>query len=139
SNSLNEFVISDNLKKTLDGSDFLIKDSVISSKRILLFTTQLYTIHRFVGGDNLVDFSEDHDIHLQPEFVLTDFELASINALQKVQAAHLADRYGDDEDFSIEIHKIPTLAFLLSDEISNAFNELKGNINILEKANSIIE
>ncbi|CAG8752210.1 6069_t:CDS:2, partial [Dentiscutata heterogama] len=57
SNSLGEFVILDDLKKTLDGSDFLIKDLAI-------------------------DFSKDHNIYLQPEFVLTDFELASINALQ---------------------------------------------------------
>ncbi|CAG8685915.1 11114_t:CDS:1, partial [Dentiscutata heterogama] len=135
SNSLDEFVIPDDLKKTLDGSDFLIKDSTIGSERILLFTTisnirylsqslvwlmdgtfdtvptifrQLYTIHGSVGGDSnsrilplvyalmsskseicykrlfqdLVDFSKDHNINLQPEFVLTDFELASINALQ---------------------------------------------------------
>ncbi|CAG8671543.1 2668_t:CDS:1, partial [Dentiscutata heterogama] len=56
-----------------------------------------------------------------------------------VQAAHLANRYGDDEDFSIEICKIPALAFLPLDEIPNAFNELKDNIDISEEANSIIE
>ncbi|CAG8763331.1 16622_t:CDS:1, partial [Cetraspora pellucida] len=31
---------------------------------------------------DLIDFSEDHNIYLKPEFVLTDFELTAINALK---------------------------------------------------------
>ncbi len=37
--SLKDFVISENFKKTLDSSDFLIKDSIIGNDRILLFIT----------------------------------------------------------------------------------------------------
>ncbi|CAJ0873244.1 6311_t:CDS:2 [Entrophospora sp. SA101] len=39
---------------------------------------QLYTIHTCVG--DLIDFSNEQDIHLQPQFILTDFEQAAINA-----------------------------------------------------------
>ena len=76
--SLEDLIILENFKKTLDSSDFLIKDSTISNNRILLFTTvanvrhlkesffwimdgtfkivstifrQLYTIHECVGGN----------------------------------------------------------------------------------------
>ena len=30
---------------------------------------------------DLIDFSEEHDIDLQPQFILTDFEIATINAI----------------------------------------------------------
>ncbi|CAB4402207.1 unnamed protein product [Rhizophagus irregularis] len=74
--SLENLIIPEHMKKTLDGSNFLIKDSTINDNRILIFTTianinqleqstlwimdgmfktvptifkQLYTIHGFVG------------------------------------------------------------------------------------------
>ncbi|CAG8720565.1 13655_t:CDS:2, partial [Funneliformis mosseae] len=39
SKSLRDLVIPENLKKTLNGSDFLVKDSIVNNNRILLFTT----------------------------------------------------------------------------------------------------
>ena len=75
--SLENLIIPENMKKTLDNSDFLIKDSTINNNRTLIFTTianinqleqstlwlmdgifktvpnifrQLYTIHGYVGG-----------------------------------------------------------------------------------------
>ena len=121
------------MKVTLDGVNFLVKDSTVGEDRILLFTTvtnvcnleqsclwimdgtfktvptlfrQLYTIHGRVGGDensrimplvyalmsrksrecyerlfqDLIDFSNEQDIHLRPQFILTDFEQAAINS-----------------------------------------------------------
>src|SRR5688572_7134268 len=118
------------MKKTLDGADFLVKDSIVGNERMLMFTTsanvnclaqstiwimngtfktvstifkQLYTIHGCVGGSensrimplvfvlisskseecyrklfqDLIDFSDEHNIDLQLQFVLTDFEKAA--------------------------------------------------------------
>ena len=39
SQSLESFVIPENMQKILDGSDFLVKDSTIGYNRILAFTT----------------------------------------------------------------------------------------------------
>ena len=130
---MEDLIIPEDLTRTLDGSDFLIRDSNIGQDRILLFTTianiryleqsafwimdgtfktvptifrQLYTIHGSIGGNDnsrimplvyalmsskseecykrlfqdLIDFGEEEDIHLQPQFILTDFEQAAINA-----------------------------------------------------------
>ncbi len=132
--SLEDLIISENFKRTLNGSDFLVKDSTIGNNRILLFTTvanirylkessfwimdgtfktvptifkQLYTIHGCVGGNensqimllvyalmsskfeecyrklfqDLIDFSDEQNVDLQPQFVLTDFEKAAINVI----------------------------------------------------------
>ena len=209
--SLEDLVIPENMQKTLDGSDFLIKDSTIGHNRTLLFTTfdnikhleqspfwimdgtfktvptifkQLYTIHGCVGGndnsrilplvyalmsskseecykrlfEDLIDFSEEQNIDLQPQFILTDFEQAAINAIQaefqdiqnkgchfhlaqnvyrKVQASGLTTQYGTDENFSLLIRHIPALAFLPPDDIPAAFDELKANMPV--EANEIIE
>ncbi|GES78765.1 uncharacterized protein LOC115034219 [Rhizophagus clarus] len=122
------------MKKTLDGSNFLIRDSTIGYDRILIFTTaenlkqlkispfwimdrifkiiptifkQLYTIHGCIGNENLcimplvyvlmfskseecyrrmfqdlIEYSEEQNIDLQPQFILTDFEKAAINTIQ---------------------------------------------------------
>ena len=37
-------------------------------------------------------------------------------------------RYGSDENFSLKRHRLPTLAFLPTDYISGAFNELKPHL-----------
>ena len=187
------------MKKTLDGSDFLIKDLTMDNNRILIFTTianviqleqstiwiidgtfktvpsvfkQLYTIHEYVRENensrimplvyslmsskseqcyqmlfqDLIEFSNEHDIDLQPQFVLMDFEIAAINAIrtefpgvqnkcchfhlsqnlyQKVQEFGLATLYGNDENFSILIKHIPALAFLSHSDIPEAFDELR--------------
>lgn len=134
--SLDDLIIPENLTKTLDGIDFLVRDSVIDEDRVLLFTTvvnirylaqspfwimdgtfktvptlfrQLYTIHGCVGSNtnsrlmplvyalmsrksegcyrrlfqDLIDFGVEYDVHLQPQFILTDFEQAAINAASR--------------------------------------------------------
>jgi MULE transposase domain/FLYWCH zinc finger domain len=209
--SLENLIIPESMKKTLNGSNFLIKDSTLGHNRILIFTTianlkqlelssfwvmdgtfktvptifkQLYTIHGSVGGNensrimplvyalmsskseecykrlfqDLIEFSEEHDIDLQPRYILTDFEKAAINAIQaefqniqnkgchfhlaqnvyrKVQHCGLVTRYGTDENFSLLIRHIPALAFLPPNEIPEAFNELK--VNMPREANEIME
>ena len=132
--SLENLIISENMQKTLDGSDFLVRDLTIGNESVLIFTTstnvnylaqshfwimdgtfktvptifkQLYTIHGRVGmGENsrimqlvyalmsckseecyktlfqnLIDFGDEENIDLQPQFVLTDFKIAAINAI----------------------------------------------------------
>jgi hypothetical protein len=208
---LESLIIPENMQKTLDGSNFLIKDSTLGHDRILIFTTianleqlelssfwimdgtfktvptifkQLYTIHGCVGGNensrimplvyalmsskseecykrlfqDLIEFSEEQNIDLQPQFILTDFEKAAINAIhaefqnaqnkgclfhlaqnvfRKVQHSGLATQYGTDENFSLLIRHIPALAFLPPNEIPAAFNELKTNMPA--EANEIME
>jgi len=75
---LESLTIPEDWKKTLSGSDFLVRDSIVSDERVLMFTTsinvnylaqspfwicdgtfktvptvfrQLYTIHGRIGGD----------------------------------------------------------------------------------------
>jgi hypothetical protein len=132
---------------------------------------QLYTIHAPVGGENsrilplvyslitskseeiyknlfeeLIEFAAENDINLQPSTILTDFELASINASRqifpnvenkgcffhlgqsgwrKIQSCGLATRYGNDEQFSLMLRHLFALAFLPPQEIPEAFNILK--------------
>lgn len=209
--SLEDLVVPEDLTKTLDGTNFLIKDSVVDQDRILLFTTianvrhleqssfwimdgtfkavptifkQLYTIHGSVGGSensrimplvyalmsrksercyrrlfqDLIDFGEEYDVHLQPQFILTDFEQAAINAAhtefqgvrskgcffhlsqsvyRKVQNSGLSIQYGTDENFSLLIRHIPALAFLPPEDIPAAFDELKRHIP--EEASLIVQ
>ncbi|CAB4380960.1 unnamed protein product [Rhizophagus irregularis] len=136
---------------------------------------QLYTIHGSVGGSensqimplvfslmsskseecyralfqNLINFGDEHNIDLQPQYVLTDFEKASINAVHielhgvqnkgchfhlsqsvycKVQAFGLASQYASDENISLFVRHIPALAFLPCDNIPAAFDELRSNM-----------
>ncbi len=42
---LEDLIISENFKKTLNSSDFLVKDSTIDNNRILLFTTVVNIRH----------------------------------------------------------------------------------------------
>ena len=98
------------------------------------------------------------DIELKPDFVITDFEMAAINAVKsefpgvqnkgcffhlgqsvyrKIQNLQLASRYGTDEDFSIKIRQIPALAFLSPLEIPKAFDNLK--LQIPEEAADLIK
>ncbi|CAG8519713.1 8029_t:CDS:2, partial [Scutellospora calospora] len=107
----------------------------------------LCTVWRIALNEgSLIDFSEEHDIDLCPQVVLTDFESAVINAIQLefdnvqhkgIQTSGLAIRYGTDENFSILIRHIPALAFLPHNEIPAAFDELKTHIPA--EANDIIK
>ena len=95
---------------------------------------------------------------MQPQFILTDLEIAAINAVhaefpnsqskgchfylaqniyRKIQTSGLAIQYNTDENFSLLIRHIPALAFLSPDNIPTAFDELKNNMPI--EANVIME
>jgi len=208
--TIEEIIVPDSLRLTLNGDTFLIKDSEIGNDRILLFATQanirrlsqasfwlmdgtfktvptvfrqLYTIHAPVGGENsrifplvyslltskseeiysclfeeLIDFAVENDITLQPSIILTDFELASINASRhvfpnvenkgcffhlcqsgwrKIQSCGLATRYGDDEQFSLILRHLFALAFLSPQEIPEAFDILK--LEMPPEANDVVQ
>lgn len=94
----------------------------------------------------LNELADENKLELNPAFILTDFEIGSISALRsqfpgaqnkgchfhlgqsvyrQVQAAGLAQIYGNDEKFSLLIRHIPALAFLNPIEIPDAFEEIK--------------
>ena len=106
----------------------------------------------------LQNFGDEYNIDLQPQFVLTDFEIAAIKAIRaefqevqnkgchfhlsqniyhKVQEFGLTVQYGTDENFSLLIRHIPALAFLPYNEIPAAFDELRTIMP--EEANRIME
>ena len=87
----------------------------------------------------------DNDIDLQPEIIISDFELSSINAVRttfngvrtqgchfhlsqsifrRIQSENLVTRYNEDEEFSSNLRKISALAFLPASEIKGAFNQV---------------
>lgn len=130
---------------------------------------QLYTIHAPVGQlhsvplvyvlmtskkeelyklmlQELSDFAAENHIELCPEVIITDLELAAINASKhefptttnkacnfhlgqciwrKIQSLGYASRYGTDEDFNLKLRHLLALAFLPSNEIPDAFDLLK--------------
>ncbi|GBC16249.2 uncharacterized protein LOC112591534 [Rhizophagus irregularis DAOM 181602=DAOM 197198] len=209
--SLDQLIIPKNMRKTLNGSDFLIKDLTVCEEKVLIFTTtsnikylaqlnfwladrtfktvstifrQLYTIHGSIRSNEnsqimplvyalmlnksevayralfqeLIDFSYEHDVDLQLQFIITDFEIIAINAIRaefqgvqnkgyhfhlsqniyrKVQELGLTVQYGTDKTFSLLIHHIPALAFLPHNNIPSAFDELRAIMP--EEANSIME
>jgi hypothetical protein len=83
---------------------------------------------------------------LWPASIMTDFELASINAFQhsfptaihrgcffhlgqciwrKIQAHHdLQDRYKNDPDFALNVRMLPALAFVPENDVVEAFEEV---------------
>lgn len=96
--------------------------------------------------EGLTEYAEEHDIHLNPGYIITDLEVAPIIltkdhfpqsesgvclfhlgqiVYRKVQSHGLAKRYGQDENFSIFIRHITALAFLEADEIPPAWERLK--------------
>jgi hypothetical protein len=106
----------------------------------------------------LIDFGDENGVVLRPQFILTDFEQAAINAAcrefqgvqnkgclfhlaqsiyQKVQSSGLSVQYGTDENFSLKIRHILALAFLPPDDIPAAFDQLKDDIP--PEANEIVE
>lgn len=193
--------IPENLKTTLNGNLFLIKDSFVGEGKILIFSTnanihnlakapywimdgtfktvphifqQLYTIHAPVGNENsrvlplvyalmthkneifyrrlfqdLNDFAEEIGVRLNPSKILTDMEMAAINASRqefpevvnkicffhfgqcgwrKIQASGLASRYGNDEEFNLWLRHLFALAFLPADDIPAAYEILKPHL-----------
>jgi hypothetical protein len=92
------------------------------------------------------EFSTNLNVELHPDFILTDFELASMNALSAefpgvenkgcnfhlcksvwrlVQNFGLAGLYGTDNVFSVMVGHLPALSFLLATDITQAFDALK--------------
>lgn len=141
---------------------------------------QLYTVHAPVGYENsrilplifalmtkkseenykilfqnVTDFAEENDIILKPETIITDLELAAINASKsefpdvrnkvclfhlgqciwrQIRSNGLATKYGTDENFSLMMRHLIALAFVPSDEIPEAFYILKQHLPV-EAAN----
>jgi hypothetical protein len=163
------FTTIENLK-WLQAAKFWIMDGTFKTVPILF--RQLYSIHAPAGGgvncqivplvyalmsrkteelyqrlfQALNELADENSLELNPEFVLTDFEKGSINAVKsefpgaqskgchfhlgqsvyrQVQDAGLATTYGNDETFSLLIRHIPALAFLNPLEIPDAFDEIK--------------
>ncbi|CAG8832061.1 46172_t:CDS:2 [Gigaspora margarita] len=98
---LDDIDILDLLSSTLSGEEFLVRDSVVEDKQILLFTTKanmqylsrlsywmidgtfktVLTIFRQLAlFQDLIEFAEENNISLRPATILTDFELVAINA-----------------------------------------------------------
>ncbi|CAB4481026.1 unnamed protein product [Rhizophagus irregularis] len=168
--------------KYLAQSNFWLADRTF--KTVPTIFRQLYTIHGSIGSNEnsrimplvyalmsnksevayralfqeLIDFGYEHDVDLQPQFIITDFEIAAINAIRaefqgvqnkgchfhlsqniyrKVQELGLTVQYGTDKTFSLLIHHIPALAFLPHNNIPSAFDELRAIMP--EEANSIME
>ncbi|CAB4415125.1 unnamed protein product [Rhizophagus irregularis] len=111
---------------------------------------------------NLINFDDEHNIDLQSQYVLTDFEKTSINAIYielygvqnkdchfylsqsvyyKVQAFGLTFQYASDENISLFVRHTPALAFLLCDNILAAFNELRSNMSpdMLPEVNELLD
>jgi hypothetical protein len=154
----------------LRNASFWIMDGTF--KTVPTIFKQLYTIHAPVGGplnsrilplvyalmsskseesysrlfQELNDIADQRNIELRPDFVLTDFEKAAMNAVRnefhgvqnkccnfhlaqsvyrRIQTANLQTRYGTDQEFSKMMRHIPALAFLSDAEIPDAFDELK--------------
>lgn len=107
---------------------------------------------------NLIEFAEANNISLRPSKILTDFEIAAINASneefpgvinkgclfhlgqsgwRKIQECGLAVQYGSDEHLSLILRYLFALAFVPSSEIPIAFDILKSSIP--PEANEIVQ
>ncbi|CAG8524215.1 3400_t:CDS:2 [Dentiscutata heterogama] len=117
---------------------------------------QLYTIHAPVGAadnfrilprvyslmthkseeqyiwlfESLIDFADENGIELNPPRIITDFEIAAINASQYIfpEVINKSCQYGNDLHFSNKIRCLFALAFLPPHEIPSAFNILKPHL-----------
>ncbi|XP_015120521.1 uncharacterized protein LOC107043501 [Diachasma alloeum] len=110
----------------------------------------------FFGG--LIEYAEANDIDLSQNHIITVLELAPIIVpdshfpearngaclfhlrqcvYRKLQSNKLVKDYGTNENFSIAIRQITSLAFLTATEIPPAWDELKEEIP--EKAKPIVD
>jgi hypothetical protein len=97
----------------------------------------------------LNELADENKLELNPDFILTDYEKGSINAVKsefpsaqskgchfhlgpsvycQIQDANLARTYGTDEKFSLLIRHIPALAFSSLSDIPGAFGNVKDTI-----------
>jgi hypothetical protein len=103
-------------------------------------------------------FAEQIDIQLMPSRIITDFELAPINASRcefssainkgcyfhfcqsgwrKIQQHGLVVQYGNDIHFSLMIRHLFALAFLPASDIPSAFDVLK--VSMPSEANDVVK
>lgn len=94
----------------------------------------------------LNDLAVSINVNLCPKYIMTDFEIAPMKAFvrefptavskgclfhlgqsvyRRVQEYGLAAQYGSDVEFSLKIRQLLALAFLSSDEIEDAFFQIK--------------
>lgn len=155
--------------KNLEKCEFWMADGTFKTAPNLFL--QLFTIHGCVGGINgtvvplvyvlmtsksrecydevmrcLTTAAVENNIVLNPKYVLTDFEMASMKAFageypnsqskgclfhlgqsiyRRIQRNGHAKKYGNDVEFSQKLRQILALAFLPADQIPKAFDGLK--------------
>ncbi|XP_063795833.1 nicotinamide/nicotinic acid mononucleotide adenylyltransferase 2 isoform X1 [Pseudophryne corroboree] len=106
---------------------------------------------------DLKDYAADYGIELAPQYILTDFELAAINAVKSefggsthkcssfhlekyiwrsIQCSGLATEYGENGEFALKLRLLQALAFLPASDIPAAFEEVKKVLP--ERANSVV-
>lgn len=94
----------------------------------------------------LVQIADEHNLVLNPKIIITDFEQAEMksfvreftcaeskgclfhfgqNIYRRIQTHGLAQRYGCDAEFGLNVRKLFALAFLPAVDIEAAFMELK--------------
>jgi hypothetical protein len=163
------FVTDDSIRR-LSEAEFWLCDGTF--KTVSNIFIQLYTIHAPSGRQNnyriipfayalmtsksemmyrelfkeMNELATNLNVELHPDFILTDFELASMNALRAefpgvenkgcnfhlcksvwrhVQNFSLAGLYGTDNVFSVMVRHLPALSFLPAADIPQAFDALK--------------
>lgn len=164
------FTTDENLK-ILTNTECWIMDGTF--KMVPTLFKQLYTIHGVIKDANknkktiplvyallscktekiyklllqeILKLTNELGYSLEPKFVLTDFEIAAINATKavfpsivskacffhfcqsiyrKVQTNGLTQKYGSDVQFALLIKQMSCLAFLPDSKIPNCFNDLK--------------
>lgn len=94
----------------------------------------------------LCEIAEDHDVELDPQMILTDFELAEINAakvvfpsaslhgcffhfnqsmFRKLKKLGLQRDYGSNKHIELSFKQVVALAFLPAQEVPKAFDKLQ--------------
>ncbi len=162
------FSTEENLRRLRDSEIWFLDGTFKTCPRLF---HQLYTIHFMFHGnvfpgvyvfmtgktqemytsmlERLVSSAEAKGITLNPTFIILDFELASINALQRtfpderlsgclfhlgqniyrnIQKNGLVDAYKTIDNVSLSLRKLSALACLPSEEIYDAFIAISENI-----------
>ncbi|CAG8790533.1 12420_t:CDS:2, partial [Gigaspora rosea] len=117
--TLQEIDIPIQLQTTMRGERFLAREIDINNEKIMIFCT--------IGGEKLLNLSEEAGYNLSPPVIITDFEQSVINAVQSKfsNSTHKAIEYGSNEAFSLRLCHLVALAFLPPLEIPVAFDMIK--------------
>jgi len=99
--------------------------------------------------EDLISICDGFGFDVSPKCIITDFEKAAINAAfkvfpecqqkgcffhlgqniwRKIQSSGLATKYGENEEFSLQLRCMWSLAFLHPSDIPNAFDQLKDSL-----------